>query len=106
MASFLRVPRRAIDGAQATLGGVLDRSRVWERLRDVALNERQRAMITRLLDGFEGKLTTSKWATLTRTSPDTALRDILALVQAGVLVKSGAGGRSTSYALAPMDHEQ
>jgi Fic family protein len=106
MAWFLQCLGRAIDGAQATLGGVLDRSRVWERLRDVPLNDRQRTMITRLLDGFEGKLTTSKWATLTRTSPDTALRDILALVQAGVLVKSGAGGRSTSYALAPMDHEQ
>jgi len=103
MAWFLQCLGRAIDGAQATLGGVLDRSRVWEKLRGVAVNERQRAMITRLLDGFEGKLTTSKWASLTKTSPDTALRDILPLVAAGVLVKSDAGGRSTSYALASLD---
>jgi Fic family protein len=104
MAWFLQCLGRAIDGAQATLGGVLDRTRVWERLRNVPVNDRQRTMITRLLDGFEGKLTTTKWATLTETSPDTALRDILALVQAGVLVRSGASGRSTSYALAPLKH--
>ncbi|MGE0360012.1 MAG: Fic family protein [Vicinamibacterales bacterium] len=103
MAWFLQCLGRAIDGAQATLGGVLDRARVWERLRGVALNERQRTMITRLLDGFDGKLTTSKWAALTKTSPDTALRDILPLVAAGILVKSESGGRSTSYALAPLD---
>lgn len=101
MAWFLQCLGRAIDGAQSTLGGVLDRTRVWERLRDVALNDRQRMMITRLLEGFEGKLTTSKWAALTRTSPDSALRDIQQLVAAGVLVRNTAGGRSTSYALAP-----
>jgi Fic family protein len=57
-------------------------------------------MTARLLEGFDGKLTTSKWATLTKTSPDTALRDIQQLVAAGVLVRNTAGGRSTSYALA------
>ena len=57
-------------------------------------------MITRLLEGFDGKLTTSKWATLTKSSADTALRDIQQLVERGVLVRGTAGGRSTSYTLA------
>ncbi len=61
------------------------------------LNERQRLVIRRLLDGFEGKLTTSKWAALTKSSQDTALRDIQQLVERGVLVRNAAGGRSTSY---------
>ena len=56
-------------------------------------------MINRLLDGFEGKLTTSKWATLAKCSQDTALRDIQELVERGVLVRNPAGGRSTSYSL-------
>ena len=65
------------------------------------LNDRQRAIINRLLDGFEGKLTTSKYATLTKCSQDTAHRDILTLVDHGVLVRNPEGGRSTSYSLAP-----
>lgn len=64
------------------------------------MNERQRLMINKLLEGFEGKLTTSKWATLTRSSQDTALRDIQQLVDQGVLVRNAAGGRSPSYSLA------
>jgi Fic family protein len=78
----------------------MDKARYWEKLRDVPLNERQRLVIGRLLEGFEGKLTTSKWATLTKSSTDTALRDIQQLVERGVLVKNQAGGRSTSYSLA------
>jgi Fic family protein len=77
------------------------RARFWERLRDFSLNDRQRLVITRLLDGFDGNLTTSKWAALTTASQDTALRDILQLVEHGVLVRNPAGGRSTSYSLAP-----
>lgn len=64
------------------------------------LNERQRKVVNRLLDGFEGKLTSSKWAALAKTSADTALRDINDLVARGVLAKDEAGGRSTSYSLA------
>ena len=97
---FLTCLTRAIEGAQATLSGVIDKGRSWEKLRDVPLNERQRLMITKLLEGFEGKLTTSKWATLTKSSTDTALRDIQQLVERGVLVRNQAGGRSTSYSLA------
>ncbi len=71
----------------------------------VPLNERQRLMLNRLLDGFEGKLTTSKWAKLSKCSQDTALRDITHLVDRGILVRGEAGGRSTSYKLAIIRHE-
>ena len=97
---FLNCLTRAIEGAQETLRDVRTRSRVWEKLREVPLNDRQRLVINRLLDGFEGKLTTSKWAALTKSSQDTALRDIQQLVDRGVLVRNSGGGRSTSYALA------
>jgi Fic family protein len=97
---FLGCLTRAIEGAQAALSGVIDKAHYWEKLRDVPLNERQRLVINRLLAGFEGKLTTSKWAALTKSSTDTALRDIQQLVQRGVLVRDSAGGRSTSYSLA------
>jgi Fic family protein len=97
---FLGCLTRAIEGAHVTLSGVMAKARTWEKLRDVPLNDRQRLMINRLLDGFEGKLTSSKWAVMTKTSPDTALRDILQLVERGVLIKNPAGGRSASYSLA------
>jgi Fic family protein len=100
MGWFLGCLGRAIDGAQATLGAVLDKARFWERIKDVALNDRQRLVINRLLDGFEGKLTTSKYATLAKCSQDTAHRDILELIDRGVLVQNPGGGRSTSYSLA------
>ena len=72
----------------------------WEAHTHKPFNERQRAVINRLFDGFEGKLTSSKWAKLAKCSQDTALRDIDDLVKRGVLVKEPGGGRSTSYALA------
>src|ERR1700690_122276 len=91
---------RAIDGAQKTLGAVLAKARFWDSVSALALNERQRLVLNRLLDGFEGKLTTSRYAKLAKCSQDTALRDILPLVEGGLLVRSPGGGRSTSYALA------
>ena len=97
---FLGCLARAIGAARTTLSNVAAGARYWERLRDVPLNERQRLVIGRLLEGFEGKLTTSKWAALTKSSTDTALRDIQQLVDRGVLVRNAAGGRSTSYSLA------
>ncbi len=66
---------------------------------DAPFNDRQRAIINRLLNGFEGKLTSSKWALLVKCSQDTALRDIDDLIARGVLAKDAAGGRSTSYSL-------
>lgn len=90
---------RAIAGAESVLAHVLRKARFWEAMAGQPLNERQRQMLDRLLNGFEGKLTSSKWATLTKTSADTALRDINDLVSRGVLAKEEAGGRSTSYTL-------
>ncbi len=96
---FLACLRRAVENAQNTLASVLSKARFWETIRDTPINDRQRVMINRLLEGFEGKLTTSKWAKLTKCSQDTALRDVLQLVDHGVLVRNPEGGRSTSYAL-------
>jgi Fic family protein len=96
---FLDCLGRAIGGAETLLESVLAKARFWESMGDAPLNERQRLVLNRLLNGLEGKLTTSKWAKLTKTSPDTALRDIVDLVERGILVRSTEGGRSTSYAL-------
>jgi Fic family protein len=100
MAWFLGCLGRAIESAQSILGTVLSKARFWESVGDFRLNERQRLALNRLLDGFEGKLTTSKWAKLAKCSHDTALRDIAALVEGGIFVRNAEGGRSTSYALA------
>ena len=97
---FLSCLAGAIEGAQSTLAAVLFKTRFWEHVAGFPLNERQRLVLGRLLDGFEGKLTTSKWAKLAKCSHDTALRDIAALVEDGILVRGEQGGRSTSYELA------
>ncbi|MGD0361300.1 MAG: DUF4172 domain-containing protein, partial [Bryobacteraceae bacterium] len=99
---FLGCLGRAIDGAQTTLAAVLAKAHFWESVAGVAINDRQRPILNRLLDGFQGKLTTSEYAKLAKCSQDTALRDILALVERGILVRGPEGGRSTSYALAPI----
>lgn len=90
---------RAIEGAQTVVEGVLAKARFWESIAGVPLNDRQRSALNRLLEGFEGNLTTTKWAKLTKTSQDTATRDIARLVELGILVRNPGGGRSTSYAL-------
>lgn len=97
---FLGCLERSFDGAEVTLAAVLAAARFWERHAGEAFNERQRIMLQRLLAGFEGKLTSSKWALISKCSQDTAGRDIDDLVKRGVLVKDAAGGRSTSYLLA------
>ena len=99
MAWFLECLGRAIDSAQTTLAAVLQKARFWQVNRDAPINERQRLMLNRLLDGFAGNLTTSKWATITKCSSDTALRDILDLVERGILARNPGAGRSTSYSL-------
>lgn len=86
--------------AQSTLDAVLFKARFWQRWGSTPLNERQSKLLNRLLDGFDGKLTSSKWAAIAKCSPDTALRDINDLLVRGVLRKSEAGGRSTGYELA------
>jgi Fic family protein len=96
---FLGCLDRAIENAQATLSKILAKAEFWSRLSMHTLNERQRTILNRLLDGFEGKLTTSKWAKIAKCSQDTAYRDILDLVERDLLQRDIAGGRSTSYSL-------
>lgn len=99
LAWFLDTLHRAVGQAQHTLDAVLAKTRFWQRWATTPLNERQVRLLNRLLDGFEGKLTSSKWAAIAKCSPDTALRDINDLLTRGVLRRSEAGGRSTSYVL-------
>jgi len=99
---FLGCLDRAFDGAEIILAAVLKKARFWEAHVGVSLNDRQRLVINRLLDAFEGKLTTTKWAKLTNSSHDTALRDIEGLIKENILQKDPAGGRSTSYSLVEM----
>jgi len=96
---FLGCLDRAFTGAEGVVGNVLRKARFWEQLSGEKLNERQTKVLNRLLDGFDGKLTSSKWALLTKSSQDTAGRDIDDLVRRGVLMKNPGGGRSTSYSL-------
>ena len=98
---FLACLDRALDDSAGILEDVLRKAAFWQGLAGEPLGERQRKVLNRLLDGFDGKLTSSKWAKLTKTSPDTALRDINDLVARGILVRDPGGGRSTSYSLAP-----
>lgn len=99
LAWFLDTLHRAVDQAQHIPDAVLTKARFWQRWATTPLNERQLKVLNKLLDGFEGKLTSSKWAAIAKCSPDTALRDINDLLARGVLRKSDAGGRSTSYVL-------
>jgi Fic family protein len=97
---FLGCLDRAFDGAENTLAAVFQKADFWKKHAAAKINERQRDILNRLLDGFEGKLTSSKWALIEKCSPDTALRDIQDLVDQGILAKDEGGGRSTSYSLA------
>lgn len=96
---FLNCLLRAIEGAHGTLETVLAKARFWERFAKAPLNERQIKVLNGMMDGFEGKLTTSKWAKLAKCSQDTAYRDILDLIERGALQKDAGGGRSTSYSI-------
>ena len=94
---------RAIASATDLLSAVLHKARLWERINQQPVNDRQRKIINRMLENFEGVLTTSKYAKLAKCSPDTALRDILELVERGILLRNVGGGRSTSYRLGDPD---
>ena len=96
---FLQTLRSAILSSEATVKRVVAKSSFWQRNREVAMNDRQVKVINMLWDGFDGKLNTSKWAKITKTSQATALRDISDLVDKGVLVVANEGGRSTNYLL-------
>jgi len=97
---FLTCLQHAVEAAQDTLTAVLSKARFWDHFAKMPINERQIKVLNMLLDGFEGKLTTSKWAKLAKCSQDTAYRDILDLIERGALQKDPGGGRSTSYSLA------
>lgn len=99
LAWFFDALHRAVDQAQITLDAVLAKARFWRDWATTPFNERQVKLLNRLLDGFDGKLTSGKWAAIARCSSDTALRDINDLVARGVLRKAEGGGRSTSYEL-------
>lgn len=94
---FLSCLSRALDTTESTLSGVFKQANFWKVHPAGSVNERQRIMINKLFEGFEGKITSSKWAKITKCSQDTALRDIFDLVDKGIFIKTSAGGRSTSY---------
>jgi Fic family protein len=97
---FLNCLGSAIQGAESTLSAVMDKARFWQRFATEPFNERQLKVLNKLMDGFDGKLTSSKWAKIAKCSQDTAYRDILDLIERGVLQKDPGAGRSTSYSLA------
>jgi Fic family protein len=103
MSWFLGCLGRAFENAANVSAAVLAKAQFWERHREAELNARQRLMVNKLLDGFDGKLTSGKWATIAKTSTDTAFRDIDGLVALRILKRDDAGGRSTSYSLADFD---
>lgn len=96
---FLECLDRAFDGAETILASVLKKARFWELHAGHTFNDRQRKIINRLFDGFEGNMTSSKWATLGKCSQDSATRDINELVEQGILIRNPGSGRSTSYQL-------
>lgn len=97
---FLQCLNEAMKAADESLSGVLRKAKYWEWLRTKKLNDRQKLMLNKLLDGFDGKLNTTKWAKIAKCSHDTALRDITGLMEQGVLVKEPGGSKNTSYNLA------
>jgi Fic family protein len=99
LAWFLGCLGRAVAGAEDGLASTLRKARMWERINQGPVNERQRKVLNRLLDGFQGKLSTSKYAKLAKCSSDTALRDIKLLLDRGILIQEEGGGRNTSYRL-------
>lgn len=96
---FLKCLNRAFDGIEVILDDVMRKTRFWEAYADVPLNDRQRLMLNKMLNGFEGKVISSKWAKITKVSQDTATRDIKELIKFNILMPDSGGGRSTSYSL-------
>jgi Fic family protein len=96
---FLSCLLRAIDNAHLTLSAVLLKASFWQQWAGTPMNDRQIKLLNKLLDGFNGKLTSSKWAAIGKCSQDTALRDITDLLDKEILKKSDGSGRSTGYEL-------
>ena len=98
---FLKWLKDSIEASEDKLAAALSKARFWRTHQQATFNDRQRAMLQRLLDGLEEELTVAMWANLTYSSRDTALRDITALIDHGILVRNPGGGRRTSYGLLP-----
>ena len=96
---FLNCLFRALKSTEESIGKVLYKADFWDKHKDTVLNNRQRLMLNKLFDGFDGKLKSSKWAKITKCSLDTALRDIKDLIEKGILKQEKSGGRSTNYEL-------
>jgi Fic family protein len=96
---FISCLSRALDATKHTLAAVIKKARFWEHPATKDLNDRQRLMLNKLLDGFDGKFTSTKWGKIAKCSHDTAIRDIQNLIDRNVLIKDGAGGRSSGYLL-------
>ncbi len=96
---FLRCLERALAKSEISLMEILRKAKIWEMANAAKVNQRQQLVINRLLDGFQGNLTTSKYAKLAKCSEDTGLRDIRMLIEAGILIQNSGGGRSSSYSI-------
>lgn len=96
---FLECLNKALVSTETVLSRVLKKAEFWNLHSKTLINERQKKMLNKLLDGFDGKLASSKWAKMTKCSSDTALRDIQDLIKKKILSKEKAGGRSTNYEL-------
>jgi Fic family protein len=96
---FLHCLKNEMLATEKTMQKILHKAEFWKRHEHTPINERQRLVINKLFDGFEGKLQTSKWAKITKTSTDTALRDIKDLVFKEILHQTNEGGRNVNYEL-------
>ena len=96
---FLNALKHALQETDTSMQNILQKAEFWEKYKDVQINERQRLILNKLFDDFYGKLTSSKWAKITKCSTDTALRDIKDLIRKGILSQDEAGGRSVNYLL-------
>ena len=92
----------ALNATDSVLTRVLFKADFWQKHIDTVMNDRQRKLLNKLMDGFDGKLTSSKWAKIAKCSKDSAVRDINDLIDKGILQKEAAGGRSTNYELKGM----
>jgi len=101
---FLNTLRKTIVNSEDTLASIIMKHRFWNTYGTEIKNARQKGVLNKLLEGFTGNLTTSRWAKITKCSQDTALRDIQDLIEKGILVQSSSGGRSTKYKLAEAQH--
>ena len=103
LSGFSNASGERLEELRKRLRAFCEKPKSGERINQAPVNDRQRKVINRLLDGFEGKLSTAKYAKLAKCSTDTALRDIKNLLERGVLIQGEGGGRNTSYHFAELE---